>query len=59
MNREFTARVWREGDWLVAQCLKVDVASQGRTEEDALVNLEEALSLHFEPPRAIGGVLRG
>ncbi|MGH7433571.1 MAG: type II toxin-antitoxin system HicB family antitoxin, partial [Candidatus Methylomirabilales bacterium] len=29
MKRTFTASVWREGDWFVAQCLEVDVASQG------------------------------
>jgi predicted RNase H-like HicB family nuclease len=52
MKRTFTASVWQEGDWFVAQCLEVDVASQGETEEEALVNLQEALELHFEPPRA-------
>ncbi len=52
MKREFKAGISREGDWFVAQCLEVDVASQGPTEEQALANLEEALALHFEPPRA-------
>ncbi len=52
MKREFKASVSREGEWFVAQCLEVDVASQGRSEEEALANLEEALALHFEPPRA-------
>jgi predicted RNase H-like HicB family nuclease len=50
MKRPFSATVWREGDWYVAQCLDVDVASQGETEEEALANLKEALELHFEPP---------
>ena len=50
MQRTFTASVWREGDWYVAQCLEVDVASQGATKEQALANLREALDLHFEPP---------
>jgi predicted RNase H-like HicB family nuclease len=50
MKRPFSATVWREGDWYVAQCLDVDVASQGETEEEALTNLKEALELHFEPP---------
>ena len=36
----------------MAQCLDVDVASQGRTEDEALENLREALELHFEEPRA-------
>lgn len=52
MKHEFSASVWREGDWYVAQCLELDVASQGRTEAEALENLREALELHYEPPRA-------
>ncbi len=50
MTRRFSAHLWREGDLWVAQCLEVDVASQGETEEEALANLEEALELLFEPP---------
>ena len=52
MRRSFHATVWREGDWFVSQCLDVDVASQGETEEEALANLKEALELYFEPPQA-------
>jgi predicted RNase H-like HicB family nuclease len=43
---------WREGNWYVSQCLEVDVASQGESEEEALANLMEALELHFAPPQA-------
>jgi predicted RNase H-like HicB family nuclease len=52
MVRPFSATVWREGNWYVSQCLEVDVASQGETEEEALANLKEALELHFDSPRA-------
>ena len=52
MTQEFTATVWQEGEWFVAQCREVDVASQGLTEDEALDNLREALELHFEPPQA-------
>jgi predicted RNase H-like HicB family nuclease len=52
MTQTFTASVWQEGDWYIAQCLEVDVASQGETEEEALDNLREALELHFTPPVA-------
>lgn len=52
MKRPFTATVWRDGNWYVSQCLEVDVASQGETEEEALANLKEALELHFELPHA-------
>ena len=46
----FTASVWQEGEWFVAQALEIDVASQGETVESALANLREALELHLEPP---------
>ena len=49
MKKSFTVSVSKEEDLFVAQCLEVDVASQGETEEEALVNLKEALELHFEP----------
>lgn len=52
MKRPFTATVSREKNWYVSQCLEVDVASQGESEEEALANLKEALELHFEPPQA-------
>ena len=42
----------QEGEWFVAQCLDVDVASQGATEKEALDALKEALVLHFSPPVA-------
>ncbi len=51
-KRKFTASLSRDGDWIVAQCLEIDVASQGKTEAEALANLKEALILHFEPPAA-------
>jgi predicted RNase H-like HicB family nuclease len=52
MKKTFTASVWREDNWFIAQCLEVDIASQGSSEEEALSNLREALELHFEPPVA-------
>lgn len=52
MKQVFTASVWQEGEWYVAQCLEVDVASQGEGEEEAIANLREALELYFELPIA-------
>jgi predicted RNase H-like HicB family nuclease len=52
MKRSFTASLWQEGEWYVAQCMQVDVASQGATEDEALDNLRDALELHFTPPAA-------
>ena len=50
-TQTITASIWQEDDRFIAQCLEVDVASQGESEEEALVNLGEALELHFEPPQ--------
>lgn len=40
--------VWKEDKWYVAKALEVEVASQGKTESEALINLKEALELYFE-----------
>ena len=47
-TRRLTAAVTREDTWYVAQCLEVEVASQGKSVEEALANLKEALELFFE-----------
>lgn len=46
--RTFTAAVTRDGQWYVARCLEVEVASQGKDVDEALANLREALELYFE-----------
>jgi predicted RNase H-like HicB family nuclease len=45
---ELSAVVWREEGIYVALCPEVDVASQGKSVEEALVNLKEALELYLE-----------
>ena len=52
MKQSFSASVWQEGEWYIAQCTQVDVASQGATENEALDNLRDALELHSTPPVA-------
>ena len=49
-SQRFTASVWQEEDAYIAQCLEVDVVSQGASLIEALANLKEALELYFEPP---------
>lgn len=39
---------WQEDGAFVAQCLDVDVASEGDTQEESVANLQEALELYFE-----------
>ena len=43
-----TAALHREEDWYIAQCLEVDVASQGHTIDEALANLAEVVELYLE-----------
>ena len=50
LGMRYTASVTSEGKLVVAQCLEVDVASQGATEDEALANLREALELYLEDP---------
>ena len=49
--------IYREEDGFVAQCLDVDVASEGSTEDEARANLHEALELYFGEP--FGTPVRG
>lgn len=44
----FTAVIHREDDFFVAQCPEVGTASQGKTLEEALTNLQEATELYLE-----------
>jgi len=49
MNKtKYTAIVEKEGDMYVALCPELDVASQGKTIEDAKANLKEAVELFLE-----------
>jgi predicted RNase H-like HicB family nuclease len=45
---ELSAVVRREGRLYVALCPELDVASQGKSVEEALANLKEALELYLE-----------
>jgi predicted RNase H-like HicB family nuclease len=50
------AVVARSGGWYFAECLEVAVVTQGRTLDDLVANLEEAIALHLdgEDAAAIG-----
>jgi len=49
---KLTALIEREGDGYVSLCPELDVASQGKTIEEARDNLREALGLFFESASA-------
>ena len=43
-----SASVEREGKWYIAHCLELQVTSQGKSVEEALENLKEALELYVK-----------
>jgi len=48
MRFNLTVAITQSENWFVAKCLENSVASQGKSMEEALSNLKEALELYFE-----------
>ena len=48
MNFKGTIIIKREEDWFVATCLENNIASQGKTIDEATENLKEAIALFYE-----------
>lgn len=48
MTHKFTVMIEKEENWYVAKCLENNVASQGKTMDEALLNLKEAVELYYE-----------
>jgi len=48
MKYNFMVSIIKDDDWYVASCLENHVASQGKTRDEALANLHEALELYYE-----------
>ena len=48
MSVKSTVYIQQEENWYVATSIETGVASQGKTIDEALTNLTEALSLYFE-----------
>lgn len=59
MSYTFSAIIDKEGSWYVALCPELDVASQGKSIEQALRNLREAVALyiHSASPRELKNAL--
>ena len=48
MSIKYNVIIQKEEDWYVAKCLDNNVASQGKTVEEAKNNLREALELYMQ-----------
>jgi predicted RNase H-like HicB family nuclease len=48
MKFKGTIIIRREEEWFVATCLENNIASQGKTIDEAIENLKEAIALFYE-----------
>lgn len=48
MSYKTNVLVTKEDNWYVASSIETNVVSQGKTIEEAIANLKEALELYFE-----------
>lgn len=48
IKNQLHALIWKEGSLFVAKGVEVEVASQGKTRNEAIKNLEEAIELYFD-----------
>ena len=48
MNIKFNVIIQKEENWYVAKCIDNSVASQGKTIEESMENLKEALELFMQ-----------
>ena len=48
MSIKYNVMIQKEEEWYVAKCLDNNVASQGKTIEEALKNLREALESYLQ-----------
>ena len=52
MHNEFTAIIEKDGDWFIAYCPEIPGANgQGKTKEECLQNLSEAIALVLQDRR--------
>ena len=48
LRKTITARISRSEGYYVAECLDIAVVTQGKTMDEVLANLREAVGLHLE-----------
>jgi len=55
---ELQSVIWQEGKYYVAQCLNIDVSSFGKSRQEALCNLSEAVALYLEDSNDLSRVTK-
>ena len=52
MTFKGTIKIEQEENWFVATCLENSIASQGKTIDEAMANLREAIALYYDDDAA-------
>lgn len=53
MSIKYNVIIQKEENWYVAKCLDNNIASQGKTIEEAMENLKEALELYMQDEKPV------
>ncbi|MCI8362006.1 MAG: type II toxin-antitoxin system HicB family antitoxin [Clostridia bacterium] len=53
MKIKYNVIIQKEEEWYVAKCIENSVASQGKTIEESLKNLKEAIELYYETEQPV------
>lgn len=48
MKSTYSIVIDKEDDWYVSHCVELGIASQGRTIDEAKINIREAIELYIE-----------
>jgi len=48
--------VWKKGNWYLARAPELDFISQGRTPEEAKMNLSEVIKIQFQEMKELGSL---
>jgi predicted RNase H-like HicB family nuclease len=48
MKKVIKAEIYYDGEYYCARCLDFDIFTQGKTLDEVVYNLKEAIQLHFE-----------
>ena len=51
MKKMIKAEIYHDGEYYCGRCLDFDVFTQGKTLDELVHNLKEAIQLHFEDDR--------
>ena len=48
LQHNIKAHIYRGSEYYVAECMEISVVTQGKTLDETIANLQEAVALHLE-----------